>query len=255
MAHSPACNYNAAKQPGSAFHDRRGVFISHSRVHRVFSMANVQGRTSLAAIRSPPDLARCRPLTAGARSRPAAGARSQPAARARLQPITRDRALAERRFACAPPASLWQKGAVNRSAFSSTKSGQSQSWSPVAPSIYVCKMPPKGIKHSADSEYTKFLQMEHAFENPEKSSQMKKKRHSKTSNSVDSFEMTAAGAGREISMLFAKFADMLSERAAVDTAQRKELESLLQEAQNLESVLKDKKNHLKQTLVQISDKL
>lgn len=46
-----------------------------------------------------------------------------------------------------------------------------------------------------------------------------------------------------------------SERAAADTSQMKALDGLLAEAQSLESYLKEKKNHLKQTLALIADKL
>lgn len=46
-----------------------------------------------------------------------------------------------------------------------------------------------------------------------------------------------------------------SERAAKDTSQMKELEDILTEARNLESYLKEKKHHLRQTLALISDKL
>lgn len=46
-----------------------------------------------------------------------------------------------------------------------------------------------------------------------------------------------------------------SERAAADTSQMKELQGILAEAHNLESCLKEKKNHLRQTLALISDKL
>lgn len=46
-----------------------------------------------------------------------------------------------------------------------------------------------------------------------------------------------------------------SERAAADTSQMKELQGILTAAQNLESYLKEKKNHLRQTLALISHKL
>lgn len=46
-----------------------------------------------------------------------------------------------------------------------------------------------------------------------------------------------------------------SERAAADTGQMKKLQGILTEAQNLESYLKEKKKHLRQTLALISDKL
>ncbi|XP_077466966.1 uncharacterized protein tex12 [Stigmatopora argus] len=85
------------------------------------------------------------------------------------------------------------------------------------------------------------------------STRTKKKRKSKMS--VVSFETTATGAGRDLSVLFSKFGDMLTEMAAVDTAERKELENHLQEAQSLQASLKENKNMLKQTLVQISETL
>uniref|UniRef100_A0A665VTN8 Uncharacterized protein n=1 Tax=Echeneis naucrates TaxID=173247 RepID=A0A665VTN8_ECHNA len=55
--------------------------------------------------------------------------------------------------------------------------------------------------------------------------------------------------------LFEATAIMTILRAAADAAQMKELEGVLTEARNLESFLKDKKNHLRQTLALISDKL
>uniref|UniRef100_A0A8C6SK79 Uncharacterized protein n=1 Tax=Neogobius melanostomus TaxID=47308 RepID=A0A8C6SK79_9GOBI len=62
-------------------------------------------------------------------------------------------------------------------------------------------------------------------------------------------------ASREINGLFAKFADVLSEKAATDTSMNQELEGILNEARNLEAHLLQKKKRLKQTLAQISDKL
>lgn len=57
--------------------------------------------------------------------------------------------------------------------------------------------------------------------------------------------------------MLALFAFMVcfSEKAAADTSQMKELEGILREAQSLECYLKEKKNHLRQTLALISDKL
>lgn len=46
-----------------------------------------------------------------------------------------------------------------------------------------------------------------------------------------------------------------SERAAADTSQMNELQGILAEAQYFESYLTEKKNHLKQTLALISNKL
>ncbi|XP_068565036.1 uncharacterized protein [Cebidichthys violaceus] len=78
----------------------------------------------------------------------------------------------------------------------------------------------------------------------------KKRRVPSTSSTVES-----AGAAGDVSMLFSKFAEVLSEIAAADTHQMKELESILTEAQNLESHLKENKKRLRQTLSLISDKL
>ncbi|XP_074496767.1 uncharacterized protein tex12 [Sebastes fasciatus] len=93
--------------------------------------------------------------------------------------------------------------------------------------------------------------------NQDKSPPKKKKPPStpSTLESANQFEATTAGASREVSMLFSTFAEVLSERAAADTSQMKELEGILTEAQNLESYLKEKKRHLRQTLALISDKL
>uniref|UniRef100_A0A3Q3X2P2 Uncharacterized protein n=1 Tax=Mola mola TaxID=94237 RepID=A0A3Q3X2P2_MOLML len=63
------------------------------------------------------------------------------------------------------------------------------------------------------------------------------------------------GVSRDVSVLLSKFAQVLSERAAAETAQMKELEGILGEARNLESYLKEKKHHLRKTLTLISDKL
>lgn len=46
-----------------------------------------------------------------------------------------------------------------------------------------------------------------------------------------------------------------SDRAAVDASRMKELEGILAEARDLESYLKEKKQHLRQMLAVISDKL
>ncbi|XP_071327996.1 testis-expressed protein 12 [Trachinotus anak] len=100
-------------------------------------------------------------------------------------------------------------------------------------------------------------EIERTSANQDKSPPKKKKPPSKpaTLESADLFEATAAGASREVSMLLSKLAVVLSERAAADAAQMKELESVLTEARNLESFLKEKKKHLRQTLALISDKL
>uniref|UniRef100_A0A8C7V8K8 Si:dkey-40g16.5 n=1 Tax=Oncorhynchus mykiss TaxID=8022 RepID=A0A8C7V8K8_ONCMY len=86
----------------------------------------------------------------------------------------------------------------------------------------------------------------------------KKKAHSSkppASYSSDLFEAELAGANREVNMLFSKYSEVLSERAAIDASQVRELEDILMEARNLESHLKEKKEHLRRTLALISDKL
>ncbi|TNN34160.1 Testis-expressed sequence 12 protein [Liparis tanakae] len=85
-----------------------------------------------------------------------------------------------------------------------------------------------------------------------------KKRTASASFSLESaglFEATTAAASRDFSMLFSKFSEVFSERAAADTSQMKELEVILTEAQDLESYLKEKKKHLRQTLSLISERL
>ncbi|XP_064840710.1 testis-expressed protein 12-like [Oncorhynchus masou masou] len=85
----------------------------------------------------------------------------------------------------------------------------------------------------------------------------KKAQSSKTpaSYSSDLFEAELAGANREVNMLFSKYSEVLSERAAIDASQVRELEDILMEARNLDSHLKEKKEHLRRTLALISDKL
>ncbi|CAK6972490.1 hypothetical protein EPR50_G00029620 [Scomber scombrus] len=115
----------------------------------------------------------------------------------------------------------------------------------------------RGVNNSKGPKQTTSLEMERTPANQDKSPPAKKKPPSKPSTleSGDVFEATTAGAGREVSMLLSKLAEVLSERAAADTSQMKELEGILTEARNLESYLKEKKNHLRQTLAVISDKL
>ncbi|XP_042337216.1 testis-expressed protein 12-like, partial [Plectropomus leopardus] len=93
--------------------------------------------------------------------------------------------------------------------------------------------------------------------NRDKSPPTKKQTPSKppTSEPADLFEATTAGAIREFNMLFSEFSQALSERAAADAAQMKELDRILTEAKNLEAYLKEKKKTLRQTLDLISDKL
>ncbi|XP_034557159.1 testis-expressed protein 12-like isoform X5 [Notolabrus celidotus] len=98
---------------------------------------------------------------------------------------------------------------------------------------------------------------ERSSANPEKSPPKKKRPPSKPSmvEPADLFDATTAGASREVSMLFSKLAEVLSERATADTSQIKQLDGILRETQNLESYLREKKNHLRQKLALISNKL
>ncbi|XP_034557152.1 testis-expressed protein 12-like isoform X2 [Notolabrus celidotus] len=100
-------------------------------------------------------------------------------------------------------------------------------------------------------------QTERSSANPEKSPPKKKRPPSKPSmvEPADLFDATTAGASREVSMLFSKLAEVLSERATADTSQIKQLDGILRETQNLESYLREKKNHLRQKLALISNKL
>uniref|UniRef100_A0A672JDP0 Uncharacterized protein n=1 Tax=Salarias fasciatus TaxID=181472 RepID=A0A672JDP0_SALFA len=101
-------------------------------------------------------------------------------------------------------------------------------------------------------------QMERSLANPEKSPPKKKKAACEPSGveSAHAFEDIAAGmTSRMSSLTFFCLPLCFSERAAADTCQMRELETLLKEARNLESFLKEKKSHLRQTLALISDKL
>ncbi|KAI4815795.1 hypothetical protein KUCAC02_005922 [Chaenocephalus aceratus] len=113
------------------------------------------------------------------------------------------------------------------------------------------------VNNTKSPKQTTPQEKEHPPANQENSPPKKKKPPSKstTDESADLFVVKTAGAGREVSMMFSKFAQVLSERAAADTSQMKELEGILTEAQNLESHLKEKKKNLRQTLALISDKL
>ncbi|XP_076591405.1 testis-expressed protein 12 [Chaetodon auriga] len=115
----------------------------------------------------------------------------------------------------------------------------------------------RAANNNKDPKQTTSQEMECTSANQDRAPPKKKKTPSKPSmlDSADLFEATAAGTSREVSKLFSEFAEVLSERAAADTSQMKELDVLLAEAQNLESYLKEKKIHLKQTLALISDKL
>ncbi|KAM4742525.1 uncharacterized protein tex12 [Anableps anableps] len=122
-------------------------------------------------------------------------------------------------------------------------------------------MPPAVTKQTLSSNkgpnQTPSQEMDCPRSNRDKSPPKKKKASSEASalDSACSFDSTAAGAGREISMLLTKFTELLSERAAADTTQMKELEGILTEARSLESYLKEKKSNLRQTLALISNKL
>ncbi|KAK5869039.1 hypothetical protein PBY51_010002 [Eleginops maclovinus] len=115
----------------------------------------------------------------------------------------------------------------------------------------------KALNNTKSPKQTTPHEKEHSPANQENSPPKKKKPPSKpsTSETADLFEVASAGASREVSLMFSKFAQVLSERAAADTSQMKELEGILAEVQNLESHLKEKKKHLRQTLTVISDKL
>ncbi|XP_070826748.1 testis-expressed protein 12 [Chaetodon trifascialis] len=115
----------------------------------------------------------------------------------------------------------------------------------------------RAANNNKDPIQTTPQEMECTSADQDRSPPKKKKTPSKPSmlKSADLFEVTAAGTSREVSKLFSEFAEVLSERAAADASQMKELDVLLAEAQNLESYLKEKKIHLKQTLALISDKL
>ncbi|XP_069391178.1 uncharacterized protein [Paralichthys olivaceus] len=110
---------------------------------------------------------------------------------------------------------------------------------------------------STGPKQTTSQEMERTPENRDKSPP-KKKRPPATPSSLESpclVAATTAGAGRQINKLLSQFAEVLGERAAADTAQMKKLQDIVTEARNLESYLKEKKNHLSQTLARISDQL
>uniref|UniRef100_A0A3Q0R6P6 Uncharacterized protein n=1 Tax=Amphilophus citrinellus TaxID=61819 RepID=A0A3Q0R6P6_AMPCI len=112
------------------------------------------------------------------------------------------------------------------------------------PAINRMTMNNKGLKQTSSQE------VECTNTNQEISPPKKRKSPSETSalDSADSFEATAATS-------WPVFLLCCSERAAADTSQMEELEVILTEARNLETSLKEKKNHLRQTLALISDKL
>ncbi|XP_034557158.1 testis-expressed protein 12-like isoform X4 [Notolabrus celidotus] len=113
------------------------------------------------------------------------------------------------------------------------------------------------IYNKSPKQATPQEQTERSSANPEKSPPKKKRPPSKPSmvEPADLFDATTAGASREVSMLFSKLAEVLSERATADTSQIKQLDGILRETQNLESYLREKKNHLRQKLALISNKL
>ncbi|KAJ8280594.1 hypothetical protein GJAV_G00056650 [Gymnothorax javanicus] len=87
-----------------------------------------------------------------------------------------------------------------------------------------------------------------------------KKKHSMSDkspalNSFDVFQAFVADANREVDALFSKFAEVMSERAAVDGSQIRELEDMVKEVKTLESHLMERKEQLRRSLAAISDKL
>ncbi|XP_072247897.1 uncharacterized protein [Leuresthes tenuis] len=117
-------------------------------------------------------------------------------------------------------------------------------------------MPPSVNKQTVSSNKEPQQEMDCTLSNQYKSPPKKKKTPETSAlESPNSFEATAVGASREVNLLVTKFAEVLSDRASADTSQMKELEVILIEARNLESYLKEKKSHLRQTLALISDKL
>ncbi|CAB1458504.1 unnamed protein product [Pleuronectes platessa] len=129
--------------------------------------------------------------------------------------------------------------------------------SPVAAKPIAPAFNKRAIKDSKGPQQATSQEMECTPEKRDKSPP-KRKRHRSTRSTLESgdfFEATTADAGREISMLLSQFAEVLRKSAAADTAQMKKLQGILTEARNLESYLKEKKNHLRHTLAQISDNL
>ncbi|XP_071375649.1 testis-expressed protein 12 [Centroberyx affinis] len=123
----------------------------------------------------------------------------------------------------------------------------------IPPTVYM-----RGVNNSKGPKQKMPQEMEHTPAHQDKSPPKKKKKACSKPSALDSadlFERTVAGANREVSMLFSKYAEVLSERAAADASQVKELEGILTEARSLESHLKEKKDHLRRTLALISDKL
>ncbi|KAI1893770.1 hypothetical protein AGOR_G00127090 [Albula goreensis] len=90
-------------------------------------------------------------------------------------------------------------------------------------------------------------------------SPMKKKRPPcdkfAASDSLDVFQAAVTDANREVNKLFSKYAEVMSERAAMDSLQIRELEDIVKEVRSLESHLMERKEQLRNSLVVISDKL
>ncbi|KAK3531769.1 hypothetical protein QTP70_028298 [Hemibagrus guttatus] len=72
---------------------------------------------------------------------------------------------------------------------------------------------------------------------------------------ANGFKKAWSDAVREINLLFSKYSELLRERTAVDASQIQELTDILNEALSLESQLKEKKEHLRQAIAIISEKL
>ncbi|KAG5836909.1 hypothetical protein ANANG_G00233680 [Anguilla anguilla] len=91
------------------------------------------------------------------------------------------------------------------------------------------------------------------------SSPMKKKRplcdKSPALNSLNVFQAAVTDTNREVNVLFSMFAEVMSERAAVDGSQVRELEDIVKEVKGLESHLMERKEQLRRSLAVISDKL
>ncbi|XP_076832825.1 testis-expressed protein 12 [Brachyhypopomus gauderio] len=78
---------------------------------------------------------------------------------------------------------------------------------------------------------------------------------STTADVTGGFETAWAEAVKDINLVFSMYSKVLRERAAADASQIEELEDILTEALSLESQLLEKKEHLRQSLAVISDKL
>ncbi|XP_059187736.1 testis-expressed protein 12-like [Centropristis striata] len=130
---------------------------------------------------------------------------------------------------------------------------------PVAEKLIPITLNTRAVNNSKGPKQATTQETQGAPANQDKSPPRKRKTTSRPTTSIlesaDLFEATTTGGSREVNMLCSEFAEVLSERAAADTFQMKELEDILTEAQNLESYLKEKKKHLRQTLDLISDKL